>query len=196
MKFLCVDCDEPMKILRVDGPSEGSLSAVFECPACGWKFALLTNPWETQLLKSLDVRVGGKSGAGEPMAALRSSLSSAAAREDSSAAAAPAAQGSEGAAGMATGERPSCPFAGMIAQQQAAQAGAPAGPAPAGVVAGASSNASGVISWSEEARLRLERVPSFVREMAKNGVEEFARSQGLTEVTGEVMDAARKKFGM
>ena len=58
MKFLCVPCDSPMKLQTV-GPSErGSLSVVYSCPECGYEMAMLTNPYETQLVQSLGVRIG------------------------------------------------------------------------------------------------------------------------------------------
>ena len=50
--------------------------------------------------------------------------------------------------------------------------------------------------WTEEALERLERIPSFVQSMAKAGIENYARENGHTEITGEVMDAARGNFGM
>ena len=35
MKFLCLDCDEPMKLHSTAGPDEGSLTVTFRCPECG-----------------------------------------------------------------------------------------------------------------------------------------------------------------
>jgi hypothetical protein len=58
MKFLCVPCDEPMKILTVAPPDRGSISVTYSCPACGYEMAMLTNPFETQLVSSLGVKVG------------------------------------------------------------------------------------------------------------------------------------------
>jgi hypothetical protein len=58
MKFLCVPCDEPMKILTVTPPDRGSISVTYTCPACGYEMAMLTNPFETQLVSSLGVKVG------------------------------------------------------------------------------------------------------------------------------------------
>ncbi|RKU09943.1 hypothetical protein C6501_14420 [Candidatus Poribacteria bacterium] len=49
-------------------------------------------------------------------------------------------------------------------------------------------------TWTPEALERLERIPSFVRPMAKMGIESFAKENGHTEITGEVMDAARGNF--
>ena len=74
MKFLCVPCDEPMKLEEVEGPEQGSLTILFHCPRCTHRIALLTNPWETQLVKALDVKIGGGSAPLEPLALTRSSL--------------------------------------------------------------------------------------------------------------------------
>jgi hypothetical protein len=58
MKFLCVPCDSPMKLQTVGPPEGGSLSVVYACPECGYEMAMLTNPYETQLVQSLGVRIG------------------------------------------------------------------------------------------------------------------------------------------
>ncbi len=58
MKFLCVLCDQPMKLLEVTPPDRGALSVVYECPECAHRIAMLTNPLETQLVTSLGVQIG------------------------------------------------------------------------------------------------------------------------------------------
>ncbi len=58
MKFLCVPCDQPMKMTSVTPPDRGSISVTYGCPSCGYEMAMLTNPFETQLVSSLGVRVG------------------------------------------------------------------------------------------------------------------------------------------
>jgi hypothetical protein len=58
MKFLCVPCDSPMKLQTVGPPKGGSLSVVYACPECGYEMAMLTNPYETQVVQSLGVRIG------------------------------------------------------------------------------------------------------------------------------------------
>lgn len=63
MKFLCVPCDSPMKLQTVGPPERGSLSVVYSCPLCGYEMAMLTNPFETQLVQSLGVRIGPEMGA-------------------------------------------------------------------------------------------------------------------------------------
>ena len=60
MKFLCVDCDRQMTFDERAVPGDGTLAAVFRCPACGRKTAMLANPMETQLVSSLGVKVGGR----------------------------------------------------------------------------------------------------------------------------------------
>ena len=60
MKFLCIDCDRQMAFDERSVPGDGTLAAVFKCPACGRKTAMLANPMETQLVSSLGVKVGGR----------------------------------------------------------------------------------------------------------------------------------------
>lgn len=64
MKFLCVACDEPMKLASTAPPDRGSLSVVYACPKCAHRIAMLTNPYETQLVSSLGVRIGPADSAG------------------------------------------------------------------------------------------------------------------------------------
>jgi hypothetical protein len=62
MKFLCVPCDSPMKLQTIAPPEGGSLSVVYSCPECGYEMAMLTNPYETQVVQSLGVRIGAETG--------------------------------------------------------------------------------------------------------------------------------------
>lgn len=52
------------------------------------------------------------------------------------------------------------------------------------------------LTWSEEAESQLEKIPPFVRPMAKAGVERFASEKGYKEITPSVMAEARKLYGM
>ena len=162
MKFVCLDCDEPMKLLRTEGPDEGSLSVTFRCPECGFRVAMLTNPFETQMVKSLGVKIGVAPAAPPaPFEHLRASLAN------------PRADAFEGA----EAERgPGCPFAAMVNE-------------------GAATLESG-IPWTPEAAARIERIPSFIRPMAKKAVERLAESKGYATITEAVMDEARGAFGM
>ena len=58
MKFLCVPCDSPMRIASTAESEPGSLSVVYSCPQCGYEMAMLTNAQETQMVRSLGVRIG------------------------------------------------------------------------------------------------------------------------------------------
>lgn len=80
MKFLCVGCDEQMVFEERQLPGDGTLAAVFRCPACGRLTAMLTNPMETQLVSSLGVKVGGRTVPEAPFEGIRTGVS--AGRED------------------------------------------------------------------------------------------------------------------
>ena len=64
MKFLCISCNEQMKLQNTDSAvapdKAGSLSIRYECPECLVEIAMLTNSFETQLVTSLGVEIGGK----------------------------------------------------------------------------------------------------------------------------------------
>ena len=65
MKFLCVACDEAMKLIEARPPDRGSISVVYRCPTCEHEIAMLTNPFETQVVGSLGVKIGAESGDSE-----------------------------------------------------------------------------------------------------------------------------------
>jgi hypothetical protein len=52
------------------------------------------------------------------------------------------------------------------------------------------------VRWTAAAEARLERVPAFVRPMARTGIEQFARERGALEVDEKILDEAREFFGM
>ena len=166
MKFLCLDCDEAMKLHSSAGPDEGSLTVTFRCPECGFRVAMLTNPFETQMVRSLGVKVGGRSVPAEPFETLRSTM--AGARSDAFEAAGDATSG--------------CPFAAAL--------GAEAIPAATHAAA------AEPVAWEAAAERRLANIPSFIRPMAKRSIERFAEGKGYTTITEAVMDEARAVFGM
>lgn len=162
-----------MKFKDVTRPEQGSVTALFECPDCFTEIAMFLNPWETQMLKSLDLKLGGNEEAAQPMQMVRSQLETAKTE----------AMPNEFSPGMMssdeTAEGGKCPFTSVISDafQEEAAPVEPSGPV-----------------WSAEALERLERIPAFVRPMAKMGIESFAKDNGYAEITGEVMDAARGNF--
>ena len=60
MKFLCLECNEPMKLYETGPPDRGSIEVKYECPNCLHQIAMLTNPAETQVVSSLGVTIGGE----------------------------------------------------------------------------------------------------------------------------------------
>lgn len=187
MKFLCVDCDEPMKIRKTQGPDEGSLTVIFGCPICQRDIAMLTNPWETQMLKSMDVKVGGKMTPTEPMSMLRQALIQK--REElfdvPKETQVPGSKSKDSeletpASGLKTQDSgPGCPFSQMVSDA---------------FMNTISPNRE--VIWTEAAEKRLERIPGFIRPMARKGIEMYAKERGYKEITEGVMDEARGKFGM
>jgi DNA-directed RNA polymerase subunit RPC12/RpoP len=74
MKFLCVKCDEQMKLKSAENREEDSVTIVFACEQCGSEVAMLTNPMESQLVKGLGVHVGGRTTCSMPMEVIQGTL--------------------------------------------------------------------------------------------------------------------------
>ncbi|RMG62584.1 MAG: protochlorophyllide oxidoreductase [Calditrichaeota bacterium] len=55
---------------------------------------------------------------------------------------------------------------------------------------------TGTIPWTPEALARLDKIPAFVRPMARKGIEQFARENGLTQVDEAVLEQVKDRFGM
>jgi hypothetical protein len=186
MKFLCVPCDQPMKLTSVKPPDRGSLSVVYSCAACGYEMAMLTNPYETQVVSSLGVKIEPAADAAGPAGATAGSG---------------AAAGSAPPGGMAAAGEPGgainkegagkCPFAEMIPGMMGQVVGS-----DSGFAIGAAGTAAAPPSWTDAATARLEVIPSFVRPMARTGIERFARERGYATIDEKVLDEARDFFGM
>ncbi len=164
MKFLCIACDEPMKITRADPPDNGgSIAAVFACPSCSHQIAMLTNAHETQMVQSLGVKIG----------------------PGTTNAAAPAGEAAVAETAAERAEAGGCPFAGMVGEMEAQK--------------NDRSPQRGInetLTWTAEAEARLKNIPEFVRPMAKQGIEHYAKSNGHAVVDDSVMEEARGRFGM
>jgi hypothetical protein len=157
MKFLCVACDQPMKLESVERTDGGSLTVLYACPTCAQRTAMLTNPLETEMVSSLGVKIGPAPAAAGAMAA-------------------PAAIAAPTAAEPAVSR---CPFSGAVREMEETRAASPEEPA-----------------WTAAALARLEGIPDFVRPMARQGIEHYARSNGYAEIDERVLDEARARFGM
>lgn len=99
MKFVCTECDEPMKFDRNGGlDDDGTMSATFRCPSCEWGVTMLINPQETQMVRSLGVKIGGATVPSQPMEMLKTHL----------------ANPSESARDTLSTSGSSCPFSTMV----------------------------------------------------------------------------------
>ncbi len=50
------------------------------------------------------------------------------------------------------------------------------------------------LPWDEDALQRLEKIPAFVRNMAKSKIEKAAKEAGEERVTAQFMEANRAKL--
>jgi proto-chlorophyllide reductase subunit len=139
MKFLCVLCDQPMKLVEMAPPDRGALAIVYECPECAHRVAMLTNPLETQVVTSLGVQIG-----------------------------------------PGQGDISKCPFSGMVQ----------------GMTGTADTSEKPAVVWTDAALERLQRIPDFVRPMARSGIEKYAQDKGLAEIDESVLETAKDFFGM
>jgi light-independent protochlorophyllide reductase subunit B len=48
------------------------------------------------------------------------------------------------------------------------------------------------LRWTPEAEARLSRIPSFVRGVVAGRLEDYARRQGVSEITVELMQEVRR----
>ena len=182
-----------MSFEKVEQPAEGSLGVFFACPSCSAKFSMVTNPGETQMVSSLGVQLGGRTAAPKPLEMTRGGL-----KEEVGAGAGQMAaylnekiQGGQpagaSAASAMTGAKAGesseggCPFSAMVAQMGLGTSGTTSSAGPA----------DGELSWTADARERLEQLPSFVQPMVRSSVETYAKKQGLTSVTLQVMDDSK-----
>ena len=172
MKFLCIECDEAMKLTETRGPEDGSMTVIFGCPGCGKNIAMLTNAMETQMVHSLGVKVGGRTAPAQPMETLRSSLANSnqniVANDVDATPAKPAANETE--------SESKCPFTGMVTE--------------------AMEKEESTLTWTAEAEERLKRIPFFVRSMVRKSIEKHAREQGIAEIDAAVMAEMKDVMGM
>ncbi len=54
---------------------------------------------------------------------------------------------------------------------------------------------SNAIEWTPEAEGRLKEIPFFVRPAARKKIEKLAQEMGEHQITVEVYEQAKKKFG-
>ncbi len=196
MKFVCLKCETYMTFEKVEKPAEGSLGVFFECPSCESRFSMVTNPGETQMVSSLGVQLGGRTEAPKPLEMTRGGLEdnvSAGAGQmaaylndkiqagQPASASAPAAPASAVSGSGESGEGGGCPFSAMVAQMGLTSSGGTGTTAPA----------AEPLLWTPDAQEKLAKLPSFVQPMVKSSVETYARKNGFTSVTLQVMDDSK-----
>ena len=189
MKFVCLNCETYMNFEKVEKPGEGSLGVFFGCPSCGAKFSMVTNTGETQMVSSLGVKLGGRTATAEPFEMTRGTLKDEALAGSGQMAAYlnEKIQGGQPATAASspakTGDKPSsgCPFSAMVAEMGLTSGGKPAN-------GGA---ADSEFTWSPDAKEKLDRLPAFVKPMVQSSVEAYARKQGYTTITLQVMDDSK-----
>lgn len=54
---------------------------------------------------------------------------------------------------------------------------------------------SNSIEWTAEAEARLKEIPFFVRPAARKKIEKLALEMGATQITVEIYEQAKQKFG-
>ena len=181
MKFVCMKCETYMNFEKVEKPGEGSLGVFFGCPSCGARFTMVTNPGETQMVSSLGVQLGGRTAAAEPFEMTRGGLRAEGPGQAEMANYLKEHYGDKpvSTTGTESSEKKSgCPFSAVVAQMGL----------------GSSSEANSAMSefvWTPDALERLEKTPSFVRPMVKGTIEAYARKQGHTKITLQVMDDSK-----
>ncbi|HEY9851105.1 MAG TPA: PCP reductase family protein [Leptolyngbyaceae cyanobacterium] len=57
------------------------------------------------------------------------------------------------------------------------------------------SNFTGALEWTVEAKIKLKKIPFFVRSQARQRIEQLAREAELDVVTADIVDQARVEFG-
>lgn len=194
MKFVCLKCETYMTFDKVEKPAEGSLGVFFECPSCQSRFSMVTNPGETQMVSSLGVQLGGRTEAPKPLEMTRGGLEETVSAgagqmaaylnekiQGGQSASAPSAVPAATSASGAPSEGGGCPFSAMVAQMGLTSGGASGPTAPAGPQ----------LLWTADAQEKLAKLPSFVQPMVKSSVETYARKNGFTTVTLQVMDDSK-----
>lgn len=169
MKFVCLNCETYMNLEKVEKPGESSLGVFFGCPSCNAKFSMVTNAGETNMMNSLGLKLGTRTEAAAPDL---SSLADKMQKAQPVAAASASPAKTEGKTGSG------CPFSAMVAEMGLTNSGKPA-------------NGLSELTWTPDAKEKLDRLPAFVKPMVQASVEGYARKQGFKSITLQVMDDSK-----
>lgn len=181
MKFVCRKCETFMAFSELEGIREDSVGVTFGCSGCGARISMVTNAGETQMVKALGVQLGGRQDSPAPLELTRATLQAASPLAEDHAPRSRAVEPILGSTAESLKKSMGkCPFANMMSEMPVKTEAARADAGP--------------VSWTPEAKERLERVPDFVRGFAKTMIEDMARQDGSSVVNDALMDAAKTKF--
>ena len=216
MKFVCLTCEGYMNFENVDAVAEHSLGITFGCPTCKTRFSMVTNAGETSLVSSLGVKLGGRTAPATPFEMTKETLQGAdgATASGDGAASGGACPFSDmlAASGITTGTATSASSLPWSAEATERLERIPSMIRPmvkrdieeyarksefSSVtiqVMDDAKTSGNDIPWSSDAEERLNRLPDFIRPMAKREIERMAKDKGQPEVTPVIMDEAKTKF--
>ena len=106
MKFLCLNCDEGMKLKLLADHTRAHWRQSFACPRCRYQIVMPTNPWETQLVQTLGSDGWGRAAPASPYEQILESLRT----------------GEKPREGAIRNTAGGCPFAEMFGQAEQAAA--------------------------------------------------------------------------
>ena len=216
MKFVCMKCESFMLFQKLEKPGEDSLGVMFECPKCGSRVSMVTNPGETQLVNALGVKIGGRTDKPAPFELTRGTLKESVAVQPKIEEAAKSESGScpfsSMLAGMGNGEEDKKPLSWtsealdrmekipdfirpMVKSGVEAYARNKGFHVVTPAVIEESKGDNGGMKWSTGAQERLNNIPEFIRPMAKMEIERLAREKGVEMVDEAIMDESKGKFG-
>ena len=206
MKFVCMKCESFMLFQKVEKPAEESLGVMFECPKCGGRFSMVTNPGETAMVNALGVKIGGRTDSPAPFELTRGTLKESVASQPSFGGKPSTGEGKPSEMPMPSeGSKPSMGEGKPQEVVQALEGGKPkdaakgesSGGCPfSSMLAGMGSGETQMpLNWTSEALDRMEKVPDFIRPMVKGSVETFARKNGYHVVTPQVIDESKGDNG-
>lgn len=212
MKFVCLTCEGYMNFENVDAVADNSLGITFGCPSCKTRFSMVTNAGETSLVSSLGVKLGGRTAPATPFEMTKDTLKSGDGESSSSGGGVCPFSDMLAASGITTGSEVSAPPLEWSAEATERLERIPSMIRPmvkrdveeyarknefSSVtiqVMDDVKNSANDITWASEAEERLDRLPDFIRPMAKREIERMTKDKGASQVTADIMDEAKTKF--
>jgi hypothetical protein len=146
---------------------------------------MVTNAGETNMMNALGLKLAPRAEAGASLDGLRALAGNGqtAPAVNSQTAAGPSVSTTTALPAKAGEKTSGCPFSAMVAEMGLTAGGKP----------GNTGTATTEFAWSADAKEKLDRLPSFVKQMVQGSVEAFARKQGYQRITLQVMDDSKSE---